>query len=650
VAGMRSRLGSSWSTGIPRHFAGAAVALVAGSVSAATYDLGIEGLDTELSIDLRYNVGVRTESRDSAIALNTLFDEGDYAFDRGDVVSNHLDATSGLTLTYNSDLSWLEAVGVRGSGAAFYDFTYKDFTTQCRPGTAPVGVPPGLFGSRAVDLSSLDGVPGVAQRVSYCDSRITAYRDRRFNDEANERHLTDFELLDAFLFGNFLAGEVPIGVKIGRHSLYWGESLLNPLLGIGYAMGPIDANKGLSVPGVGVQDVFLPIARVSGSVGVTETLSIGFDKPLAWGSLRPPEGASYLATADPLFDAPDQIYAGNLPGLGPTSLPNLPPNKADNDDAFGVQLKWTPEFMAGGTLGLYYRKFGEVIPALNLAPATAARNPNLIGVAGTLNAALTDLGLGQLVGAGPLPDQIPGGYHLTYPKNSSLVALSAARQFFGVSFATELVYNIDRGLNAQQSAITEDGKGPRGKVWSGIFNGLYLGKKVAPFGITLLDQYILAVELSGSYLDKVTEHEEAYKEKGSAACTADAIFYGAGDIPGGTKDACSSDYHVGLAFLFAPIWYQVLPGIDLNGQLFYTNTLVNNSPIQTAGNRGFAIGSAGLTAVFYSNFSVGLSYNYYDSEFRTGKNFDDETVVTTFNGAGVIADRDWVSLTLKYSY
>jgi hypothetical protein len=644
VADTSSRWGSgSFACGVSGMFGALALPIAA---SAATFDLGIDRLDTEASLDLRYNVGVRTEKRDQAVGNNTLFDEGTYSFDRGEVVTNRFDATGGLTMTYNSDSAWLEAFGLRVSGMAFYDFAYQDFQTQCRPGTAPVGIPPGLFGPTRVDLSFLN-IPGLAARASYCDPRITAFKDRSFNDEAKERHLTDLELMDAFVFGSFLVGEVPVNIKAGRHSLYWGEALLNPLLGIGYAMGPIDANKALSVPGVGVQDVFLPIARISASIGLTDTVSIGLDKPLDWGPLRSPEGGSYLAVADPLYAAPDQIYAGNLPILGPLSLPNLPSNEADNDDAFGVQIKWSPDFMAGGSLGLYYRRFGEVVPSLNIAPATLERNPNLIGVAGEIVELLGDLGLG---GIGPLPEQIPGGIHLTYPKDSSLIGISAARQIAGISFAGDLAYNIDRGLNAQQSEITEAGKGPRGNVWTGVVNGLYLGKQVSPFGLTLFDSWLLAVEFNGSYLDKVTERPEAYKEIGSAACNADAIFYWAGDIPGGTIDACSSDYHIGIALLFSPIWYQVFPGVDFNGQLFYTNTLKNNSPIQTAGNRGFAIGSLGLTAVFYSNFSVGISYNYYDSEFRTGKNFDDETMVTTFNSAGVIADRDWVSLTMKYSY
>jgi hypothetical protein len=33
-------------------------------------------------------------------------------------------------------------------------------------------------------------------------------------------------LLDAFAFGQFSVGDVPTYLKVGRHTIYWGESLL----------------------------------------------------------------------------------------------------------------------------------------------------------------------------------------------------------------------------------------------------------------------------------------------------------------------------------------------------------------------------------------------------------------------------------------
>lgn len=620
--------------------------LLSGPARALDLDLGLPYLDAQLQTDLRYAVGVRVEERDPTIALNTLYDESNYKFDQGDIVTNRFDISSGLDLTFNADSAWLDSFGGRVSGRAFYDLAYQDTQTACRPGTSPVGIPPGLIGSFEADLSFLDGVPGVAQRVPYCDSRITAYRAGELNAKARRSAQTDAEVLDAFVFGNFLLGEIPLSLKFGRHTLYWGESLLNPLLGIAYSMGPPDINKGLTVPGIGAQDVFLPLLRLSGTVGLLDTLSLGFDKPMEWEPLRSPEGGTYLAVADALFEAPDQLYGGNLPLLGPTSLPQLPTQHGENDKAFGVQLKWSPEFFAGGTFGFYYRRLDEVVPALNLARATAERNPGLHGYVGSLSSFLGQLG----IDLGPVGDDLPGAYRFTYASEAQLYGFSAATSLFGVSLGADVAYNINRTLTSQLSQITEEGIGARGDVWSGTLSGLFLGKEVSLLGLTLFDQYFLTAELNWSYLQQLTYNASAFKGMDTDACRADAVFFGAGEIEVDTIDSCAGRYHLGLGLIFAPIWYQVLPGVDLAGQLFYNAGIKNNSPIQTASNQDFVIAALGLTASIRGEYQVSLTYNYFDSKFRTGQNFDNETIATTFNGSGIIADRDWLSLAFKYSF
>ena len=623
------------------------------SGNAFEFDLGIDGLETDVNVDLRYNIGTRVEKRNTAVSLNTMFDEGDNLFDKGDVVTNRIDGVAGLNVRYfPGNFKWVDTVGFRVSGSAFHDSVYRDPTLACRKGEAPLGVPAGLFGEQSIDLSDVS-VPGVAglERVSYCDPKVTSYGDGKRSALAQKRAFKDAELLDSFVFGNFLLGEIPIGIKAGKYSLYWGESLLNPFLGVAYSMGPVDLNKAFSVPGVGAQDVFLPIKRVSATIGLLETLSVGLDKPLSWESIRAPEGGTYFSPADPFFDAPTQFYGGNVPGIGPFALAHAPTIKGDNKDAYGVQLKWDPEFMQGGSLGAYVRQFDDVLPWLGTTAANPQDNPGTIGTVGTVLGVLESLGVTP---PAPLPAEVPGTYRYTYAKNSKMYGLTGTSKLFGVSIAGDLVYSPNRILNSQNLFVSEDGQAARGQVWSGVINGLYLGPKFAPFGIPLFDTSIIIAELNGSYLRKVTQNEAVYKKVGSPACRADVVGYGAGSDPeagnGSTIDACSSKYAIGASILFQPTWYQVFSGIDVTGNLFYNVGIKNNSPAQLGGNEGFNTGSLGATANFYSKVTATLAYNYYDSQFRTGKNFDDETVITTFNGLGVLADRDWVSLTLKYSF
>ena len=57
-------------------------------------DTGNNDLIIRWDNTVRYNLGVRAEARDSALANNATYDESDYKFDRGEVVTNRLDLLS----------------------------------------------------------------------------------------------------------------------------------------------------------------------------------------------------------------------------------------------------------------------------------------------------------------------------------------------------------------------------------------------------------------------------------------------------------------------------------------------------------------------------------------------------------------------------
>jgi hypothetical protein len=77
---------------------------------------------------VRYNLAVRTEGKDPKIANAPNTDESDNKFDRGDVVNNRIDLLSELDLVYKSRM------GLRVSGAAWYDHGYRDEAVKTAPG------------------------------------------------------------------------------------------------------------------------------------------------------------------------------------------------------------------------------------------------------------------------------------------------------------------------------------------------------------------------------------------------------------------------------------------------------------------------------------------------------------------------------------
>lgn len=557
-------------------------------------------LDADVVVDFRYNLGIRTEHRDSAIANNPNFDESDYRFNRGDVVTNRIDVTPQLTLTYNPDVSWVSKVGGRISGTAFKDFAYSHDNVSCRPGTMPIS------------------------GTSYCDPSVLSYSSGQYSNLTKDRSFRDMELLDAFAFGNFNIGDKPASIKVGQYALFWGEAIFNPVLGVSYSQGPLDLNKAISIPGASVQDIFLPVRQVSGSVGVTPNLFVGFQYFLDWKPARVAEGGTYLNSLDALYQGPDQFFLADTP-FGPAVAPHIAPVEGDNHGKFGIQVKWTPDFMSGGALAAYYRRYDDILPWLN---------------------AVFD----------PFNSPVPLDYRFAYAKNNELFGVSASKQIFGISFGTDIVYSKNRALNSELFYVdpTNASDRARGNTLSGVVNAIYYGGDQSLGGLHLWDAAVLTTEVGWSYLVDVTKNEAQYKSTGSAACYADSqTLAGVGPanyIGTGTKDGCSSRYSIGLSLAFSPTWYQVFEGVDLSGNFVFQDTLKNNSPISGGGNEGSIGGSVGVSANIYNQYTVALAYNYYDSQLRTGTNYAGESVVTSFNGLGTVADRDWVSLTLKYSF
>ncbi len=108
--------------------------------------------------------------------------------------------------------------------------------------------------------------------------RATAFYDyenqRRddISDLAKEKVGKDVQLLDFFVYGNFLiGGEVDSTIRLGRQVVSWGESTF--IQGGINVINPIDVSK-LRVAGAELKEAFLPIDMLHASFSFNENLSI----------------------------------------------------------------------------------------------------------------------------------------------------------------------------------------------------------------------------------------------------------------------------------------------------------------------------------------------------------------------------------------
>jgi hypothetical protein len=120
--------------------------------------------------------------------------DADYTVDDGNFVSQRFDLLSEM------DVVWRDTFGFRVSGAGWYDFAYSGKSD------APQSGPTKGFPCAECSWGQLSVRPG------------------EYSDKAKDLHYRGGELLDAFVFGNFELGDVAANVRVGRHTLYWGQS------------------------------------------------------------------------------------------------------------------------------------------------------------------------------------------------------------------------------------------------------------------------------------------------------------------------------------------------------------------------------------------------------------------------------------------
>ena len=98
--------------------------------------------------------------------------------------------------------------------------------------------------------------------------------------DAESDSVRNVELLDAFISYDGQIGSSPYQLKVGRQVLNWGESTF--VLGGNSVFNPIDVNAFVR-PGSEIKEALLPVEAISGSISLTDNLSVeayvgGWDK------------------------------------------------------------------------------------------------------------------------------------------------------------------------------------------------------------------------------------------------------------------------------------------------------------------------------------------------------------------------------------
>ena len=534
---------------------------------------------------LRYTVAQRLDGQNRAIVGNPNSDDGDRNFSSG-IVSNRLDLLS------EADLVYKKKYGIRVSGAAWYDERYANEKMQNRN----VATSNYLIGS---------GTPAVG---------LNSYNTNNFA-------VPNGELLDAFAFANSEIGGIPFNVKIGRHTIYWGESLGTAGLthGIAYAQMPVDLAKALTMPGVEAKEVFRPLNCISLQFQPASSLSIAGQYYLQWEHNKFAEAGTYLGSSDVQISG-DQgsLITGFTPGIGYLRALKGADIEPNGQRDWGVALRWSPEILSG-TLGFYYRNFSDKSPQVHLQSGVVLTpaGPKII------NTEIADLSHG-----------IMGRYFLAYAQNIDLYGISLSRQIFGVSVGAELSYRENMPLVGDSALILSaadmptggETGGARGNTCHALINFV---DTIDPN--PLFNTATWSMEYVWNHLDSVTQGATLYKGR-----------YGYNAIDKPTKD------YIGGALNFTTTWFQVLPGVDLSLPLSISSGLLGNSCVAGGGNKNAGSWGVGLGFDIYMKYRVDLKYVDYFGDYTTDPITGALKVAN--GGSALLSDRGFISLTMKSTF
>jgi hypothetical protein len=279
---------------------------------------------------IKYSTFYRLQDRNDFLISNINTDDGNRNFKKG-FVSNRLDLFSEFDAVYRTDKA---SVGIRASGAAWYDTIYNS--------------------------SNDNDSPRTANQVSVAKNEFTK----------DTRNLMgrDAELLDAFIFGRTKIGEGGLfNARVGRFGQVWGETLFYGANGIAGTMAPVDANKALSSPGTTFKEIIRPVGQVSLDYQVVPELAFNFFYQYQWQPTLLPAAGSYFSTADMLFTGGERLLiVPGIPGVGLSRADDMTPS---NNGQFGAAMRFSL-FGRPEVYGLYVVRYHAKTPVVYTSPAT----------------------------------------------------------------------------------------------------------------------------------------------------------------------------------------------------------------------------------------------------------------------------------------
>lgn len=549
--------------------------------------------------------------------------------------------------------------------------------------TLPNGTdPPGSLGGTAFSVNGDDGnlnydkglVSNVVRVVPELElnhqsgfglfARARAFYDFENEDSDREKIAltdgalelvgSDIELLDAYVYGQFDAGNAPVEVRVGDQVVSWGESTFIQN-GIN-VINPIRVAN-IRTPGAEVREALLPEGMVWANVGIRDNQSLELFYQYDWDDTEPDPSGSYFSTQDFVGEGGERIMLGfgQIPDIipfgpagaasvGQTPLGAVVPRgddvNAKDSGQYGVAYRVFLEQFNSTELGFYFINYHSRLPIVSAVTGSQA-----------------GLGGGDYAGS--------ARYFFEFPEDIRLLGTSFNTQLgtSGWALQGELSYKWDLPLQADDAELLFAALSPLALVGSAAGGLFAQTNQVAPGGVGFdtvvpgfierdvvqvqatasrvfagvwrADQLALIGELGLTHVRDMPAQSELRIEAPGTYTSGNPIHTMAGVQPATEEVSKFAD--------------ATSMGYQIRGRLTYNNAI---GPWALLPSFAFRHDFSGNTPQPLGNFlesrkaaTLGLSANL--------RNEWEATVsYTNFFGAGrvnLVNDRDFISFVIKYS-
>lgn len=538
-----------------------AVATVLASIPSAFAFEVDTGSDFKVRWDntFKYSTAMRLKDRSNLLVSDPTLDDGDRAFKKG-IISNRVDWLTELDVSFQN-------FGARLSGAAWYDDVYNHSNDNNSPLTV-----------NAVSVSP-----------------------NQFTKETRDLHGRKAELLDAFVYGKFSAGDTRTTLRGGRHSFLYGESLFFGNNGIAGGMAPIDVIKAQSVPNTQFKELLRPVPQVSFQTQLNSNWAVGGYYQTEWDAHRLPGVDSYFGFNDLVGAGGERIIAGFVPGLGPVaSFYRGGDVNAKDSGQGGFQLRYRPD---GGNAdyGFYLIRYHDKAPQVYVRPT---------------------------VGVGPgSPADMIGQYSLVYPENITAVGASFSTTLGTANVAGEISFRDNAPLVSHTGVVLPI----PGFLADNNDHPLYAVGRTAHAQVSMIN----VLEKNALWQSATFIGEVAWNRTLSITKNPEALD------PNTTRDA------LGIRFVLEPAYYQVLDGLDISVPIGVGYTPYGRS--SAVGGFGVENGgdlSVGINGDYLKVWKISANYTHYYGKAQLLSN----TATDVRYFGQMLADRDFVSLSVSRTF